>query len=442
MKNMSFLRITSETPGQAVVMEGTRPEVSRTAILELAIALTLIVVGYFWMGPSYWDRWPDVGPDSSFIRMGAVVFLLVFLGALLHACYLIMRARAILSLAVDSSASSMHVVECGVFGWMRREWRIALSDLAGATLWAELMQERKEDALLRLTLAVTDKNGAHPHEIQISVLGVNRSEEVADLAFRLGAAACFRAHRVVRNDAFNVEIALTKGEENGDSPLPVLNERAQYAQDIVCAAARSAVAEERIAPFDPKTLTGPFRAVAWEPGRRVRLHRRPGPGLIGGALFVLIAAGFFAMAYGGAVNADVPEEAWIGALLFGLFGASLLGYGLWLAHAALPCDVVFDWDRRTILVRRRLRRTTIHFATVEALEMRSQAETRTSKNNRRNTYWRCCLTVRHRALEVDGSNQTDLAESAEFENPADPQRQMLPLVTDLANAMNVKRLVA
>jgi hypothetical protein len=437
----SFMRITSETPGQSLVLEGARPSLPTLALAELGAVLALIA--YSSPGPALWDRLQQEGPDSAFVRTGAAVLSLGLLAVALHACFRLRGTRRIQSLVIDSPASALRLVESGWLGWFRRDRRIPLADLAGAKLEAELVRGGQEDAALVLTLAVRRDGKSCPVVAHLMVEGVNRREEVADLAFRLGAAAGFRSHLVARNDSFGVEVSLLAGEAPGHAPLPPVTGGARYAQDAVSQAARAAVATERVASFDPGSFSGPFRTVEWAPGRRVRLYRRPGLGLVAGALLALLAVGFLAMAYGGAVNADSLETGVMSVLFLGGFGAILLGGSLWLAHSALPCDTVFDWAGASIVVRWRLRRTAIPFSSVAALEMRSVVERRTDKDGRHtSTYWRNVLSARHRTPGADGTTRTDLAETADLENPDQPRRQMLPLLTDLASALGVEKVVS
>ena len=147
---------------------------------------------------------------------------------------------------------------------------------------------------------------------------------------------------------------------------------------------------------------------------------------------------------GGAADSDSDAvvTAVVAILTFGVLGTVLLGGGLWLAYSALPREAIVDWGAGTVTVRDRLRRTVIPFPTIVDLRMRSETEVRSDRSRNSSRYWRCILSLQHRPLADGETRRTDLAETQACENPADPRRQMLPLVTDLAEAMKVDKLIA
>jgi hypothetical protein len=83
----------------------------------------------------------------------------------------------------------------------------------------------------------------------------------------------------------------------------------------------------------------------------------------------------------------------------------------------------------------------IPFPTIVALQMRSETEVRSDRSRNSSRYWRCTLSLQHRPIGDEETRRTDLALTQDFENPVDPRRQMLPLVTDLAGAMKVDKLI-
>jgi hypothetical protein len=298
---------------------------------------------------------------------------------------------------------------------------------------------------VRLVLRVDEGTGrVRAQTLKLGVEGIDSHQEIADLAYRLGAAAGLPYQRVVRNDPRDFEIELGRAGAPGFARVPTLDSRADYARNKVASAAAAATAQERVAPFDPATFGCDHKVTAWSPLREVRFEKPFGFAAVGCLPFA--AAGFLAapavfVLMGGA-STGLGER--VGVSLFvGVFGLLIGGVSLYAAYSALPRRVVLDWSERTIRLGGLFRRQEVAFSDVTRLALKCVRVYHSGgKNSSSYHSYHCELHAHVRDPLAGGEKPLLLVETSHHrEDPDTPYRQALPLVTELATALNVRREV-
>ena len=289
----------------------------------------------------------------------------------------------------------MEIVHANVLTGKPRSQRIPLARLQGANV-RMVPPPRSTSATVTLVLRI-DEGTATPRKETLDlaeVVGVDRREEVADLAYRFGAAAGLSHQRVVRNDGREIEIELASSPGPGLEPLTVPETCANYARNQVSAAATAAAATERLPPFDSATFSRDRCVPVWAPGREVRFEMGP---------------------------------------------------------SLLRRTATFDWATRTITLRDLMSETRIGFGEVEAVEARVVRVAHRTPDHHRDsrTVGRPSVTVVYHGevhLHLRDRSRPDssvfpIVNSGSFANPDGPYHQTLPLVTELASALGVARRI-
>jgi hypothetical protein len=362
-------------------------------------------------------------------------------------------------LRADRDAGELEFVERSLFTGRDRRETMPLLTLAGLGVEnaTRLDAQQAKPAPLpflasfvppnvRITMRIDDGSRKEKRRVlELSVDGVDRREEVADLAYRLGAAAGLAYARVVRSDERDIELSLSASMDPGHEKLPVPENRANYGADVYSKAAVAAAAEDRVPPFDPAQFPSEHRVEKWIPGREVALRKPMGAGAIGCLPFLV--AGVLAGPYVLYLTLSRPSSTLgdrIGAplvvSLFGLFVATLAFVVVW---SALPRRATIDWDARTLTVGGLFKREQLALSDVHALEARCVRTYHSGGKNSSSYYtYRCDVMVHRRGALPEDAKPLLLVATREFRHDADtPYRRTLPLVAELAEALGVPRRV-
>lgn len=280
-------------------------------------------------------------------------------------------------------------------------------------------------------------------ELSFVVEHLDKREEVADFAYRLGRAAGLPYSRVLRSDPREMEIELLRDASHDTETVPLIEAPADYARDRVMPQAARAATQEKIAAFAPADFRGPARVAAWEPRREVRFKKPLGFAAVGCLPFAaLVLVGPAAFVFLRSDNAGVAGRIGISAFL-GVFG---LIFGLVAAAAvasALPRRVTLDWSSQTLEVAGLLRRSTRPLSDIAELELKCVRTYHSGGKNSSAYHSYRCDVVGHMRGTPEGNPAAEvLVATDEFREDADsPYRMTLPLTAELADALGVKRRV-
>src|SRR5207253_132286 len=109
-----------------------------------------------------------------------------------------------------------------------------------------------------VTLRMAGRFGRHDRKLPLVVDALDKREEIADLAYRLGSVAGMPYQRVVRNDPQEIEIELGREGTMDFTRTPAIEAHADYVSDVVTPAAVGAAEREAIPKFDPAQLSGDY----------------------------------------------------------------------------------------------------------------------------------------------------------------------------------------
>jgi hypothetical protein len=300
---------------------------------------------------------------------------------------------------------------------------------------------------VRITIRIDDgSRKPRTRVLSLHVEGLDRREEVADLAYRLGAACGLSYQRVVRSDPRDIELEVSASMGPGHERIPTLEGRANYAADVFSAAAAAAAAEDRVPPFDPSQFPSDHEVAKWVPGREVRFRKPLGSAAIGCLPFVI--AGFLAgpalFLFSASRRPDAAlADRLVPSAFLGFFGLIVGGIALVAVAAALPRRVTIDWALQTISIGGLFTRSAIPLGDVAAIEANCvDTFHRGGKNSSSYHTYRCDVQVHLRGATASAGKPVVLVATKEFrEDPDTPYRRTLPLVTELAEALGVERRV-
>jgi len=281
--------------------------------------------------------------------------------------------------------------------------------------------------------------------LELHVEGVDRREEVADLAYRLGAACGLSYQRVVRSDPRDIELDVTPSMGPGHERIPRLEGAANYAADVFSKAAVTAAADERVPPFDPAGFPSDHTVAKWLPGRQVQLRKPLGFAAVGCLPFaiagLLLGPGLYVLS-----ASRRPEvaafERFVPSLGVGMFGLFVGLIALLAVAAALPRRLTIDWARQSISIGGLFSRTEIPLPDVAAIEAKCVRTHHSGGKNSSSYHSYRCEVLVHRRDPASAGKPVVLLQTREFrEDPDTPYRRTIPLVTELAEALGVERRV-
>ena len=436
------------------MLEGTVPRIPAAGLGCLALFLVPFVAPGLWHLGSVLFRGGSREPlDLVFAAFYALVGLTV-IGALVHAAR--RRTWMPIQLRADRDAGLVEFAEHNVLTRRERRETVPLLQLAGLSL--ETITGRRGarptpgfmggafDPNVRITMRIDDgSRKPRARALALHVEGVDRREEVADLAYRLGAACGLAYQRVVRSDPRDIELEISPSMGPGHERIPPLEGRADYTANVFSAAAVTAAAEERVPPFDPSDFPCDHKVAKWRPGREVAFRKPLGGSAIGCLPFAiagfLVGPGLFILSTSRRPDTALADRL-IPSAFLGFFGLIFGLIALAAVASALPRRVTLDWARGTISIGGLFRRTEIPLQDVAAIEARCvHTHHQGGKNSASYHSYRCEVLV-HRRDPASAGKPVVLVATREFrEDPDTPYRRTLPLVTELAEALGVERRV-
>jgi len=436
------------------VLEGTVPRVPAAGLgCIAAFLLPFVVTSAWYLGASLFR-----GLSSDPLNLAITAFTTLFWAAVVTSLVRVVRRRAWMpsQLRADRDAGIVELLERSLLTGRERREAVPLAELAGLSL--ETVTRRRIDARtrdlageafdpnVRIRLRI-DVGSRKPRVrvLELHVEGVDRREEVADLAYRLGAACGLSYQRVVRSDPRDIELDVTPSMGPGHERIPRLEGAANYAADVFSKAAVTAAADERVPPFDPAGFPSDHTVAKWLPGRQVQLRKPLGFAAVGCLPFaiagLLLGPGLYVLS-----ASRRPEvaafERFVPSLGVGMFGLFVGLIALLAVAAALPRRLTIDWARQSISIGGLFSRTEIPLPDVAAIEAKCVRTHHSGGKNSSSYHSYRCEVLVHRRDPASAGKPVVLLQTREFrEDPDTPYRRTIPLVTELAEALGVERRV-
>ena len=436
------------------MLEGTVPRIPAAGLgCIAAFLLPFVVTSAWYLGASLFR-----GLSSDPLNLAITAFTTLFWAAVVTSLVRVVRRRAWMpsQLRADRDAGIVELLERSVLTGRERREAVPLAELAGLSL--ETVTRRRIDARtrdlageafdpnVRIRLRI-DVGSRKPRVrvLELHVEGVDRREEVADLAYRLGAACGLSYQRVVRSDPRDIELDVTPSMGPGHERIPRLEGAANYAADVFSKAAVTAAADERVPPFDPAGFPSDHTVAKWLPGRQVQLRKPLGFAAVGCLPFaiagLLLGPGLYVLS-----ASRRPEvaafERFVPSLGVGMFGLFVGLIALLAVAAALPRRLTIDWARQSISIGGLFSRTEILLPDVAAIEAKCVRTHHSGGKNSSSYHSYRCEVLVHRRDPASAGKPVVLLQTREFrEDPDTPYRRTIPLVTELAEALGVERRV-
>ena len=436
------------------MLEGTVPRIPAAGLgCIAAFLLPFVVTSAWYLGASLFR-----GLSSDPLNLAITAFTTLFWAAVVTSLVRVVRRRAWMpsQLRADRDAGIVELLERSLLTGRERREAVPLAELAGLSL--ETVTRRRIDARtrdlageafdpnVRIRLRI-DVGSRKPRVrvLELHVEGVDRREEVADLAYRLGAACGLSYQRVVRSDPRDIELDVTPSMGPGHERIPRLEGAANYAADVFSKAAVTAAADERVPPFDPAGFPSDHTVAKWLPGRQVQLRKPLGFAAVGCLPFaiagLLLGPGLYVLS-----ASRRPEvaafERFVPSLGVGMFGLFVGLIALLAVAAALPRRLTIDWARQSISIGGLFSRTEIPLPDVAAIEAKCVRTHHSGGKNSSSYHSYRCEVLVHRRDPASAGKPVVLLQTREFrEDPDTPYRRTIPLVTELAEALGVERRV-
>jgi hypothetical protein len=447
------MKIIDDIPGRRLKLTGegtTLPSETRWVVLAAVSPLLLLPAGILW----YVLSRTTVDPEHvlySLVWLGGTV------GVISRIWMSIRRFPALLD--VDRAAGQARLGYGALFGGELDEEVLVLDKVERVTVQRLAPPESGaskagSEITIRFDVCPWPGAGVQTSSMTIAVDGLDRSEEVVDFAFRLGAAAGLPSQRVVRNDPRAVEVELSRGAPAVTAPgpaslapVPESLAPADFARDAAAPAAKAAVAQEIVEAFRPEAFAGDHEVKVWKPGVEVVFQRAwDGWVFLFGLPFLFLPLAWYL--WQNNAGTLLYEELLQQTVVAGVIGAVIGIPSLVGMFSSKSRTVRLDWGPRTISIREGSRAQVIPMADVAALELdcRHEAEggggggTGTHSNNVVIHRYECVVRLHWRAAGAPPASAT-LVETDVSDEPDSPYRQAIPLVTELARALGVERRV-
>ena len=445
------MAVTCDEPGLRFFLDRSESGFPLQHVFALAGAAGMSFLLFPAIGilSAFWRAQPDMSKVPPVFLLAGLAFVALWVLGLLSMMLGVLRAtRRLERLHVDGVTHELRVLEKGVLGLFGRDTKVATARVAklavsivpeGAKELTFAALQSDSGIIVQLAWWISDRS--HPEAkpsgtVAFCVVGVDKREEVLDLALRLAAAAGFSSYRVVRSDQRELEVE-TDRHTVGDQPMPVLP-RADYTRDTVAPEARAGAAQEKLPAFDPHGFLSDYRVREWKPGERVVFHKPFSWGVLGCLPFVAIPVSALVALLAGV--GYVQGNRLVLELFLGVFAAVAVFIFAAIVAASLPRRATLDWTTRRITIGRE---PGIPMSSVTALELRGvKVFHQGSKGNASYWMYRCELELHHTGAARGEPTTTRLVETSSSQDDGTPPwRSALPLVTDLARALGVERRV-
>ncbi len=277
--------------------------------------------------------------------------------------------------------------------------------------------------------------GSAPIDVPMTIRHVDRRAKALDLALRIGAAMGYQGYRITKCTPRSLRIELTRMTETGPrvGAIPSKDDDPNY--EAASTDRLPDVPSYEVPSFQPGTFNGPFRVLAWEPGREVRFERAPpSPASLVIETIVWAFAGFVIAMLVASVCRNYPprdDPASSVCVLSGtyIFVVLCLLVRQWTRGRK---RVVIDWSVREVRIDGFLAHSVTPFRDLRSIVLRGHTSAVTASGGTQPWAWNWCELVLWTdtwAIVIPGPR---------YQGDADtPMDVMLPMAVDLAKALGL-----
>lgn len=277
--------------------------------------------------------------------------------------------------------------------------------------------------------------GSVPIDVPMTIRHVDRRSKALDLALRIGAAMGLQGYRITKCTPRALRVVLTRLPETGlrAGAIPCMDDDPTY--EGTSTEGLPVVPAYEIPPFEPWTYAGPYRVLAWGPGREVRFERSPpSPASLVVETLVWAFAGFVVAMVVAAVYRSYPprdDPATDACVLSGACAVVILGLAVrqWTRGRK---TIQFDWGAREVRVDGFLAHSVTPFRALRSVVLRGHTSAVSASGGTQPWAWNWCeLFLWTDAWPI-------VMPGPRYQGDADtPFDVMIPMAVDLAKALGV-----
>ncbi len=420
------MQVVRDEPGQLLHLEETGSRFARRRgkhllCLSLLWTAPLLPLLAGWKGAS----------EHPWMAGYALGFFYLIIGVITWSVF---QSRETIRIVVGRAAGKWTIGEAA-FGPLRERTReVPFAQANHVLVRTAAWTEQLVPGTLALEVTLEPANML----LRIGLEGLDRHEEVLDLAMRLGLAGGLAHYRLGTHTLQEFEAHLMRGPSDDSLPIPPITVPADYDADET--AAEGEVPRSAAPPLDPTAWGGAWRIPGWAPGHEAIFRKKATYGPMG-CIFLLLLPFFLAgvLPIWSAVAEPGAKHRGVAILVSIVWWVPLT---LLLRRAILYCmgaDIRIDSGAGRVRVRAGAMRRDLPLAEVRRLEVTGGREIRSEiRRGPTHEYFTCRVVARHRADGEETSRAILLAQTEEsLGAPEPPYDQAMSLGAALAKALDV-----
>lgn len=341
----------------------------------------------------------------------------------------VLQTRETVAIVVDRAAGKWTLTQ-RAFGPFREETREIPSDqIERASVRTAPWVERLARDALAIEIAL------EPIRLRVALAldGLDRHEEVLDLAMRFGLAGGLAHYRLGAHTLQEFEAHLLRGPSDASLPIPPIAVPSDYDEDET--AAEDEVPRSPAPPFDPTWWGGAWRIPVWAPDREAVFRKKGAYGPMGCVYLLLlpfVLAGVLPV-WSAVAEPNAPHR-WVAILISIVWWTPL---ALLLRSAILFCigsEIHVDWAARRVRVQSGATRLDLPLDDLRRIEVVGLHELRSvTRSGPTHNFYSCRVVARRHEEGTLLFAQTEESRDA----PEPPYDQAMALGAALAKALGV-----